>query len=84
MNVTLTGGTLAQPVTAELTIDGATHVATEPQTGIFGCGPTLCAALRDFRSALNEWLDALEDLDDEEIHHLYDTREHLRKHLVSR
>jgi hypothetical protein len=56
----LAGGNLLAPVHAQIEIDGADVIATEVETGIFGVGPTLPAALTDLRSSLAQFRDVLE------------------------
>jgi len=67
-------------VRVTITADAAGLVSEEPTTGIFGIGPTLPAALDDFRAALSEHRAVLEDsgpLSDD----LRDQLEFLQRHL---
>jgi len=79
--VWLGGRDLLQPVEAQLEVLGVSAVsATERQTGIFGAGDDVAAALEDLRSALREHLELLET-ESQLSEELEAQRAFLRSHL---
>lgn len=52
--VWLSGRGLLAPVQVQLEVDGADFVASQPDTGIFGVGPDVAAAIEDLRTALRQ------------------------------
>ena len=77
----LAGDRLIQPVRVLVERGSGSFVATEPQTGVFGVGPTFAAAVNDLRAALVEHLEVLraeEALSEELDQQLAFLRSHLR------
>ena len=70
------------PIRVKISLDDVgSYVVTSPDTGIFGVARTLANALRDFRSALQEHYEVLEEDEAELAPYLAEQLQFLKSHL---
>ena len=70
------------PIRVNISLDdGGSYVVASPDTGIFGVARTLAHALRDFRSALQDHYEVLEEDEAELAPHLAEQLQFLKNHL---